>query len=51
MQTDCFAEPVLSVTMISRVKEVGWVLSMMRGTDEVLSPAREDCIPRNFASN
>lgn len=39
LQTDCFAEPVLSVTMMISV------LSMMRRTDEVLSSAREDFIP------
>ena len=35
----------LSVTMIIRVKVCVGVLSMMRATEEVLSPAREVCIP------
>ena len=45
VQTDCFAEPV-SFSHDDYYSGQGlYVLSMMRATEEVLSPAREDCIP------
>ena len=44
VQTDCFAEPV-SFSHDDYSGQGLYVLSMMRATEEVLSPAREDCIP------
>lgn len=45
VQTDCFAEPVSFSHDDYSGQRLCGVLSMMRATEEVLSSAREVCIP------